>query len=112
MHCFLSCNCQRSIVVQVDSATGTAGNRYSVTELTHHQECTAVMPTPYVMSLFLRRKPSRAGLDWPGRALVQASIYQSIIIIIIIISNDNVYRAVLMTMVTARVHPVNLMNAN
>jgi len=33
-------------------------------------------------------------------------------IIIIIIINDNVYGAVLMTMVTARVHPVHLMNAD
>ena len=31
---------------------------------------------------------------------------------IIIIINDNVYGAVLMTMVTARVHPVHLMNAD
>ena len=29
-----------------------------------------------------------------------------------IIINDNVYGAVLMTMVTARVHPVHLMNAD
>jgi len=35
-----------------------------------------------------------------------------IIIIIIIIVNDNVYGAILMTMVTARVHPVDLMNAD
>ena len=35
-----------------------------------------------------------------------------IIIIIIIIINDNVYGAVLITMVTARVHPVHLMNAD
>jgi len=34
------------------------------------------------------------------------------IIIIIIIINDNVYGAVLMIMVTARVHPVHLMNAD
>jgi len=34
------------------------------------------------------------------------------IIIIIIIINDNVYGAILMTMVTARVHPVHLMNAD
>ena len=34
-----------------------------------------------------------------------------IIIIIIIIINDNVYGAVIVTMVTARVHPVHLMNA-
>jgi len=32
--------------------------------------------------------------------------------IIIIIINDSVYGAVLMTMVTARVHPVHLMNAD
>ena len=32
--------------------------------------------------------------------------------IIIIIINDNVYGAVLMTMVTARVHPVHLINAD
>jgi len=31
---------------------------------------------------------------------------------IIIIINDNVYGAMLMTMVTARVHPVHLMNAD
>ena len=35
-----------------------------------------------------------------------------IIIMIIIIINDNVYGAVLMTMVTSRVHPVHLMNAD
>jgi len=35
-----------------------------------------------------------------------------IIIIIIIIINDNVYGAVLMTKVTARVQPVHLMNAD
>ena len=33
-------------------------------------------------------------------------------VIIIIIINDNVYGAVLMTMVTARVHPIHLMNAD
>jgi len=35
-----------------------------------------------------------------------------IIIIIIIIINDNVYGAVIVTTVTARVHPVHLMNAD
>jgi len=35
-----------------------------------------------------------------------------LIIIIIIIINDNVHGAVLMTMVTARVHPAHLMNAD
>jgi len=35
-----------------------------------------------------------------------------IIIIVIIIINYNVYGAVIMTMVTARVHPVHLMNAH
>jgi len=35
-----------------------------------------------------------------------------IIIIIIIIINDNVYGAVIVTVVTARVHPVHLMNAD
>ena len=35
-----------------------------------------------------------------------------IIIIRIIIINDNVYGAILMTMLTARVHPVHLMNAD
>jgi len=34
------------------------------------------------------------------------------IIIVIIIINDNVYGAVIVTMVTARVHPVHLMNAD
>jgi len=34
------------------------------------------------------------------------------VIIIIIIINDNVYGAVIVTMVTARVHPVHLMNAD
>jgi len=33
-------------------------------------------------------------------------------LIIIIIINDNVYGAVLMTMVTARIHPVHLMNTD
>jgi len=37
---------------------------------------------------------------------------QSNRIIIIIIINDNVYGAILMTMVTARVHPVHSMNAD
>jgi len=37
---------------------------------------------------------------------------ETCLIIIIIIINDNVYGAVLMTMVTARVHPVHLMNAD
>jgi len=36
----------------------------------------------------------------------------TLIIIIIIIINDNVYGAILMTVVTARVHPVHLMNAD
>jgi len=36
----------------------------------------------------------------------------SVIIIIIIIINDNVYGAILMTMVIARVHQVHMMNAN
>jgi len=36
----------------------------------------------------------------------------TIIIIIVIIINDNVYGAVIVTMVTARVHPVHLMNAD
>jgi len=35
-----------------------------------------------------------------------------IIIVIIIIINDNVYGAFVMTMVTARVHLVHLMNAD
>jgi len=35
-----------------------------------------------------------------------------IIILIIIIINDNVYGAILMTVVTARVHPVHFMNAD
>jgi len=35
-----------------------------------------------------------------------------IIIIIIIIISDNVYGAVLMAVVTARVHPAHLMNAD
>jgi len=38
--------------------------------------------------------------------------YHNSVTIIIIIINDNVYGAVLMTMVTARVHPVHLMNAD
>ena len=38
--------------------------------------------------------------------------HYNIIIIIIIIINDNVYGAVIVTMVTARVHPVHLMNAD
>jgi len=40
------------------------------------------------------------------------STRQLLLIIIIIIINDNVHGAVLMTMVTARVHPVHLMNAD
>ena len=35
-----------------------------------------------------------------------------LILIIIIIINDNVYGAVIVAMVTARVHPVHLMNAD
>jgi len=41
-----------------------------------------------------------------------SSWQQVIIIIIITIINDNVYGAVIVTMVTARVHPVHLMNAD
>ena len=36
----------------------------------------------------------------------------ALIIIIIIIINDNVYGTVLMNLVTARVHPVHLVNAD
>ena len=43
--------------------------------------------------------------------LTYFTAYLSVIIIIIII-NDNVYGAVIVTMVTARVHPVHLMNAD
>ena len=43
---------------------------------------------------------------------VARSVGRSVIIIIIIIINDNVYGAVIVTMVTARVHPVHLMNAD
>jgi len=39
-------------------------------------------------------------------------VWLRVIIIIIIIINVNVYCAVLMTMVTARVHPVHLMNTD
>ena len=48
-----------------------------------------------------------------GRPLYFAAVVSIIIIIIIIIIiNDNVYGAVIVTMVTARVHPVHLMNAD
>jgi len=43
---------------------------------------------------------------------VSVTLNFTLIIIIIIIINDNVYGAILMTMVTARVHPVRLMNAD
>jgi len=43
--------------------------------------------------------------------IVHSAMHTHIIIIIIII-NDNVYGAVIVTMVTARVHPVHLMNAD
>jgi len=60
----LSCNCQRRSVLQVDNATVESGNN-SVTELAHHQQRTAVMPTPCVMSLFfcalMINRWSRAG---------------------------------------------------
>jgi len=39
--------------MQVDSAVIGSGNRYSVTKLAQHQQRTAVMPVPYVTSLFL-----------------------------------------------------------
>ena len=44
--------------------------------------------------------------------LISLCTIKSRIIIIIIIINDNVYGAVIVTMVTARVHPVHLMNAD
>ena len=44
--------------------------------------------------------------------VMQCSNEITIIIIIIIIINDNDYGAVIVTMVTARVHPVHLMNAD
>jgi len=46
----------------------------------------------------------------PGCDIVMMMMMTMMIIIIII--NDNVYGAVLMTMVTARVHSVHLMNAD
>jgi len=54
-------------------------------------------------------------VDWT-KAYLHAKCHldpsSHLIIIIIIIINDNVYGAVLMTMVTARVHMVHLMNAD
>ena len=41
-----------------------------------------------------------------------AALVLNVRMTIIIIINDNVYGAVLMTIVTARVHPVHLMNAD
>ena len=46
----------------------------------------------------------------PGCDIVMMMMMTMMIIIIII--NHNVYGAVLMTMVTARVHPVHLINAD
>ena len=51
-----------------------------------------------------REQKKRKGKDKIGRRELK--------IIIIIIINDNVYGAILMTTVTARVHPVHLMNAD
>ena len=48
---------------------------------------------------------------WRWEGFVQ-QVGLIIIIIIIVIINDNVYGAILMTMVTVRVHPVHLMNAD
>ena len=47
--------------MQVHSATVESGNRYSVTELAQHQQCTAVMPTPYMMPLFLCQGRDKSG---------------------------------------------------
>ena len=49
--------------------------------------------------------------DWSQKWLLNLNI-KSVKLIIIIIINDNVYGAILMTMVTARVHPIHLMNAD
>ena len=49
------------------------------------------------------------GKSWLSQQVSCSTIIIMIIIIIIII-NDNVYGAVLMTMVTARVHPVHRMS--
>jgi len=51
-----------------------------------------------------RRRKETTGQKYNGPLLHRAAI--------IIIINDNVYGAVLMTMVTAGVHPVHLMNAD
>ena len=45
-------------------------------------------------------------------AVIHIGANPSTTLVIIIIINDNVYGAILMTMVTARVHPVHLMNAD
>jgi len=47
-----------------------------------------------------------------GFCILAALLHGILVLIIIIIVNDNVYGAVLMTVVTARVHPVHLMNAD
>jgi len=52
----------------------------------------------------MKSKPTKK-LSKQKRAII-------IIIIIITIINDNVYGDILMTMVTARVYPVHLMNAD
>ena len=54
---------------------------------------------------------------WPNAAWIKIALSMEVglsvgHIIIIIIINDNVYGAVIVTVVTARVHPVHLMNAD
>jgi len=51
-------------------------------------------------------------LQFCARATTTARTIIITIIIIIIIINDNVYGAVIVTMVTARVHSVHFMNAD
>jgi len=65
-------------------------------------------PPPHIPYIYSPNQCSFRNTCPYHRNLFCCSINKEIIIIII---NDNVYGAVIMTMVTARVHPVHLMNA-
>jgi len=89
---------ERALVTARRSIANDAGLRYG------NIDCEFATPTSQRDSPSRRHLPHRCTRSWFAALII--------IIIIIIIINDNVYGAILMTMVTARVHPVHLMNAD
>ena len=95
------------IVAQILSTGGKAGN--SAWEISTWHGSFVSFDYRAAATAALHRRSCAAALI---RSMLDACDRMLIIIIIIIIISDNVYGVVLMTMVTARVHPVHLMNAD